>query len=173
MKRMAGCWFCLSNPEVEKHLIVSIGEETYLTLAKGGITPQHCLIVPIAHAPASIFLEEAQLNELERYKTAITNCFEKEKKAAIFVEQFLPTKHAVHMHIQIVPIPMEKAAGAQAAFEKLASELDLELAVLEEGDSLKELAYNRYYIRIRTKIDTAFPLAIFCTQKILAKNCRP
>jgi hypothetical protein len=29
------CWFCLSNPSLEKHLIVSIGEETYLAVAKG------------------------------------------------------------------------------------------------------------------------------------------
>ena len=29
------CWFCLSNPAVTKHLIVSIGTETYVTLPKG------------------------------------------------------------------------------------------------------------------------------------------
>lgn len=29
------CWFCLASPSVEKHLIVTVGNETYLTLAKG------------------------------------------------------------------------------------------------------------------------------------------
>ena len=28
------CWFCLSGTEVEKHLIVSIGDHAYLALPK-------------------------------------------------------------------------------------------------------------------------------------------
>jgi hypothetical protein len=32
---LSQCWFCLSNPNLEKHLIVSIGEEIYLAVAKG------------------------------------------------------------------------------------------------------------------------------------------
>lgn len=32
--RLVDCWFCLSCPDVEKHLIVSIGEESYLALPK-------------------------------------------------------------------------------------------------------------------------------------------
>lgn len=35
----AECWFCLSNPKVTKHLIVSIGTETYTTLPKGQLPP--------------------------------------------------------------------------------------------------------------------------------------
>ena len=31
------CWFCLSNPNLEKHLIVTVGEEIYLAVAKGVI----------------------------------------------------------------------------------------------------------------------------------------
>lgn len=30
------CWFCLaSSPDVEKHLVISVGEFCYLALAKG------------------------------------------------------------------------------------------------------------------------------------------
>lgn len=29
------CWFCLSSTNVEKHLVVTIGEEMYVVLAKG------------------------------------------------------------------------------------------------------------------------------------------
>jgi hypothetical protein len=61
------CWFCLSNPTLAKHLIVTIGEECYLTFPKGKLVPTrnfgehedadicnvpgggHVLIVPIAH----------------------------------------------------------------------------------------------------------------------------
>lgn len=29
------CWFCLASPSVEKHLVITVGETTYLALAKG------------------------------------------------------------------------------------------------------------------------------------------
>lgn len=29
------CWFCLASPSVEKHLIITVGNSTYLALAKG------------------------------------------------------------------------------------------------------------------------------------------
>ena len=53
----AACWFCLASPEVEKHLIVSVGDESYVALAKGGIDWNNLLIVPIgqrAHAPVAV-----------------------------------------------------------------------------------------------------------------------
>jgi hypothetical protein len=31
------CWFCLATPDAETHLVVSIGEECYVALAKGAI----------------------------------------------------------------------------------------------------------------------------------------
>lgn len=43
------CWFCLASPDVEKHLIISIGDFCYLALPKGGLVPEHCLIIPIEH----------------------------------------------------------------------------------------------------------------------------
>jgi hypothetical protein len=43
------CWFCLASPEVEKHLVVSVGTQCYLALAKGGLTENHVLILPIGH----------------------------------------------------------------------------------------------------------------------------
>ena len=50
------CWFCLSGAEVEKHLIVSIGDHSYLALPKGGLTPDHVLVLPIAHHPSLLEL---------------------------------------------------------------------------------------------------------------------
>lgn len=32
---LSKCWFCLSSPSVEKHLIIAVGDFTYLALAKG------------------------------------------------------------------------------------------------------------------------------------------
>jgi hypothetical protein len=41
------CWFCLSNVGVEKHLVIAIGDSCYLALAKGGLTQDHVLILPV------------------------------------------------------------------------------------------------------------------------------
>eukprot|EP01122_Echinamoeba_exundans_P005344 TRINITY_DN15511_c0_g1_i1.p1 TRINITY_DN15511_c0_g1~~TRINITY_DN15511_c0_g1_i1.p1 ORF type:complete len:578 (+),score=80.51 TRINITY_DN15511_c0_g1_i1:47-1735(+) len=147
LKRMAGCWFCLSNPEVEKHLIVSIGDECYLTLAKGGLTPHHSLIVPIAHAGATTFLEDASMAEINRYKDALRRCFEAQQMGVVFVEHHLPTKqNTVHCVIQVAPMPMEICANAQKQFESAAKELDMELAILEPHETLKQIAGDRFYI---------------------------
>lgn len=43
------CWFCLGSPEVEKHLVVSVGTHVYLAMAKGPLNEQHILILPIGH----------------------------------------------------------------------------------------------------------------------------
>src|SRR6202012_6067357 len=50
------CFFCLSNPSIATHLITSIGNESYLTTAKGPLPtpktfpslgfPGHMLIIP-------------------------------------------------------------------------------------------------------------------------------
>lgn len=57
------CWFCLANPQVTKHLIASIGNETYVTLPKGQLPDTesswpvpgggHVLIIPVRTFPRS------------------------------------------------------------------------------------------------------------------------
>jgi hypothetical protein len=71
LKRTAGCWFCLSNPEVEKHLILSIGEESYVALAKGGLNSQHCLIIPIAHAKSFTTLDGSVKDEMNKFGSSV------------------------------------------------------------------------------------------------------
>ncbi|THH28827.1 hypothetical protein EUX98_g5363 [Antrodiella citrinella] len=93
------CWFCLSNPKLAKHLIVSIGSECYVTLPKGQIIPTHMkasftqgkipdvpggghvLIVPITHYPtySSIppDLSGPLVEETRTYKTALWSFYAK------------------------------------------------------------------------------------------------
>ncbi|RMX57648.1 hypothetical protein pdam_00015893 [Pocillopora damicornis] len=52
------CWFCLGSPEVEKHLVVSVGDASYVALAKGGLVADHVLICPIAHFESTVKLTE-------------------------------------------------------------------------------------------------------------------
>ncbi len=81
------CWFCLSGSEVEKHLIVSIGDHAYLALPKGGLTPDHVLILPIAHHASLLELPEDVGKEVDRFKSAVRKCFKKRGQAVVFFER--------------------------------------------------------------------------------------
>lgn len=61
------CWFCLGSPQVEKHLVVSVGTETYLALAKGGLVDDHVLILPIGHYQSSVSAPLEVIDEIEKY----------------------------------------------------------------------------------------------------------
>ncbi|KAF9077200.1 CwfJ C-terminus 1-domain-containing protein-like protein [Rhodocollybia butyracea] len=117
------CWFCLSNPNLAKHLIVSIGEECYVTLPKGQIIPTqdghayvpgggHVLIVPITHYPTLSTippdLAPPILDETERYKSALRLFYAKHSCIPVFFEvSRVSSKGArgVHAHVQAIPIP--------------------------------------------------------------------
>ncbi|KAK6923441.1 Cwf19-like, C-terminal domain-1 [Dillenia turbinata] len=53
-----GCWFCLLRPSVGLHLLISIGENYYCTLAKGPLVQVqgHVLLVPIEHLSNTLSL---------------------------------------------------------------------------------------------------------------------
>lgn len=57
-----GCWFCLTNQK-DVHLIASIQNECYLALDKGGLCPEHVLIVPVEHYPSTCALPASALAE--------------------------------------------------------------------------------------------------------------
>ncbi|KAJ3164419.1 hypothetical protein HDU88_005296 [Geranomyces variabilis] len=139
------CWFCLSNPQLEKQLIVSVGSEAYVTLAKGGLVDWggHLLVIPVAHYPS---LRQMQLLEGEEAQTAQEAMKEMDKiKAHLFdvyrareevmvcfemfgggtVESLAQALH--HMHLQVVPLPAALLPEIEPAFMEEAKLEGLEL----------------------------------------------
>ncbi|CCM03628.1 uncharacterized protein FIBRA_05772 [Fibroporia radiculosa] len=130
------CWFCLSNPNLAKHLIVSIGTECYVTLPKGQIIPTHTaaahsnapavpggghvLIVPITHYPTftSIPSDLAGpiLDETQRYKSALGAMFAKHGAVAVSFEVGRLSAKGGHAHVQVVPLPNKFANSVEGAF---------------------------------------------------------
>ncbi|PCH37719.1 nuclear protein [Wolfiporia cocos MD-104 SS10] len=130
------CWFCLSNPNLAKHLIVSIGTECYVTLPKGQIVPTHTageyqsapavpggghvLIVPITHYPTftSIPPDLAQpiVQETERYKFALRALYAKNGATGVAFEVGRLTAKGGHAHVQMVPIPNTLQGRVEEAF---------------------------------------------------------
>ncbi|XP_074661931.1 CWF19-like protein 1 [Tubulanus polymorphus] len=100
------CWFCLGSPQVEKHLVVSVGENVYLALAKGGLVPDHVLILPIGHYQSTVSAPDDVVNEINSYKKALRKMFKQEKKEIVSFERNYRTQH---LQIQVVPIPVSTA----------------------------------------------------------------
>ncbi|MEE4247915.1 MAG: hypothetical protein V2I33_21170, partial [Kangiellaceae bacterium] len=67
------------NPDVQRHLVVSVAKATYLALPRGCIVPHHALILPIGHhqaftdCPPDVVAEVSlqQFQSFLSYKTAI------------------------------------------------------------------------------------------------------
>ncbi|KAL7283651.1 hypothetical protein ACG7TL_003087 [Trametes sanguinea] len=132
------CWFCLSNPNLAKHLIVSIGTECYVTLPKGQIIPTHqganhpnappvpggghVLIVPITHYPTYLAippdLAEPIIDETEKYKSALRAMYAKHGAVAVCFEVGRMSAKGGHAHVQVVPVPTKLKNAIEDAFRE-------------------------------------------------------
>lgn len=111
------CFFCLSNPDVETHMIVSIGTYAYLTIAKGPVTKPsnglsfsgHAIIVPIKHIPTVRSDNEDYLNspiyqEITKFKTSLVEAFSNVLSHIKLISFDINRAENVHYHVQLVPI---------------------------------------------------------------------
>jgi hypothetical protein len=129
------CFFCLSSPAVTTHLITSIGDDTYLTTAKGPLTtsssfptlacPTHVLIIPLSHAPTLSAIPDPAVRastykEMHRYRRSlhsllIDRC--KDTMGAVTWE--ISRASGVHVHWQFLPVAtaLIKQGLVEAAFK--------------------------------------------------------
>lgn len=103
----------MSNVNVAKHLIVSIGTEVYLALAKGPLTtaksvglpfPAHILIIPIAHTPVP---STSEATEMETYRQKLSKFLDTRNCHAVTVE--IHQSEGIHAHWQVIPVPKSKS----------------------------------------------------------------
>jgi len=131
----ASCWFCLSNPNVERHLVVSVGTFSYMALAKGGINGQHCIILPVEHVSTPKRLASNVLAELEQYKKCFRQCF----RYVIFFEIVVPHMNTQHYHIQAIPVEELMIPNVLSVFQDDASKIGFELEEVPSEKSIVEL----------------------------------
>jgi diadenosine tetraphosphate (Ap4A) HIT family hydrolase len=96
------CWFCLSSPNVESHLITSIGEHYYCALAKGPLVEDHVLIIPIEHLPNTLLLPLEHETELRRFQNSLKRYYKNQGKSVVFFEWF--SKRITHANHQVKDI---------------------------------------------------------------------
>ena len=135
------CFFCLSNPNVAAHLITSIGDECYLTTAKGPLPktytfpslgfPGHMLIVPLTHTPTLRSISDptaqtATYNEMQRYRESLHKMLEHRSKRQLgAVTWEISRGNGIHVHWQFLPAPsdMINKGLVEAAFKVEAENL--------------------------------------------------
>ena len=137
------CFFCLSNPNLATHLIASIGDDAYLTIAKGPLTtattnaslginfPAHALIIPLSHSPTLALIpeEESKNNtyiEMNKYKEALQKMIAQRSENKLGAVTYEISKgNGVHTHWQLIPMPIEtiQKGLVEAAFRVEAENL--------------------------------------------------
>lgn len=135
------CFFCLSNPNIATHLITSIGNECYLTTAKGPLPtnktypalnfPSHILIIPFTHTPtlnmiADTNARQTVYNEMQRYREALHAMLASLSKSALgAVTWEISRGNGVHIHWQFLPTPVDiiEKGLVEAAFKVEAENL--------------------------------------------------
>jgi hypothetical protein len=140
------CFFCISNPEFEKHYVIAMGDESYLATPKGALPstntfPQlgfrpHFLIVPYPHKSSLASLDaadeaeqesldnrEAIYKEMLRFRSSLDRMLsEKTDKVYGSVTWELSRSSIAHTHWQYLAIHADKIqqGDVESGFQALA-----------------------------------------------------
>ncbi|CAG0916211.1 unnamed protein product [Notodromas monacha] len=133
------CWFCLSSPEVAKHLVITVGENIYLALAKGGLVPGHVIILPIEHFRALYVRGENEnlIEEVETMKVALLKYFASINMSCVFFERNYKSNHS---QLHAVPIPLDnKDANCEEIITRIQDSGVSNFKVLSKFADLKQI----------------------------------
>nr|GMC65427.1 zinc finger CCCH domain-containing protein 64 isoform X1 [Ipomoea batatas] len=147
--RSRECWFCMSSPNVESHLITSVGEYYYCALAKGPLVPDHVLILPIEHEPNTLSLPSECEEELERFQNSLKAYFKKQGKEAVFFEWVF--KRGTHANLQVVPIPSARASSVKNIFDLAAERLGIKFKTIKGRQLLRtqfDNSCSQFYVEL-------------------------
>ncbi|XP_015190727.1 PREDICTED: CWF19-like protein 1 [Polistes dominula] len=178
----AKCWFCLSSPEVSKHLVISVGTEVYVALARGGLVEDHMLISPITHHQSLSVLPINILKEMELYKNAIKTYFANTNRVPVFFERNYKTSHC---QLQAVPIHENQASVIKEMFEEIAESYNFKIEELPLHTDLQQIAKagvlyfyvelpdgRLLYYRIKKNFPLNFGREVLACDRILDVNHR-
>eukprot|EP01138_Halocafeteria_seosinensis_P015297 gb/GECG01015613.1/.p1 GENE.gb/GECG01015613.1/~~gb/GECG01015613.1/.p1 ORF type:complete len:667 (+),score=75.91 gb/GECG01015613.1/:1-2001(+) len=149
------CFFCMSSPSFESHMVISIAESSFLTLPKGPVDENHVLVVPLDHcsrlaeAPDSLHLELAQ------YKLALRQYFGAKGLCMISFERVVKTRHPAHTHLQVFGMKPSQVLAAPNEFMEHGERVKAEFAFLEDDDKFKNYfrdAAQYFYVECFTDV---------------------
>lgn len=129
------CFFCFDNPNFAQHIVCAIGDEAYMTLAKGPLTLEstfseidfncHVLIIPMAHAPIFAAITDHDerrrlIKEMNAYRSALHKMLDEKSNSKLGgVSWEISRSTGVHIHWQFMPVPADllKRGLVEAAFK--------------------------------------------------------
>ncbi|CCD25903.2 Drn1p NDAI_0G01270 [Naumovozyma dairenensis CBS 421] len=137
----SSCHFCFTNPNLEDHMILSISNNAYVTIAKGPLTVPHgemdfsghCLIIPIEHIPKlnfkidssttstdtatnNIFASPLALDFQTYERSLVSMNYKKFDMCTIVFE--INSDRSIHFHKQVLPIPKYLIMKFQEALDR-------------------------------------------------------
>ncbi|KAL7472403.1 hypothetical protein ACHAXS_012810 [Conticribra weissflogii] len=125
------CWFCLASPTCEKHLIIAVYQECYITMPKGAVNQYHSLIVPVEHGGDGALVNRKIAPEIESVKSKLRIHARTVLQKDLFVfERCIETKGGYHTHVQCIPVDADSGPAIQSKM--------LEMAI-RAGFQLKEI----------------------------------
>lgn len=145
------CWFCLASSSVEKHLVISLAEEVYLALAKGGLTPLHVMIVPVMHHRSQIDLSKKATEELKKYKSSLKKFYDSKNLVPVIFERNYKTSH---LQLHVVPVPKNQSENLKEVFLNFSDDLNLKLSELPKKAKLKDYVQpgtTYFYLELPTR----------------------
>ncbi|KAB1271702.1 CWF19-like protein 1 [Camelus dromedarius] len=138
----------------------------YLALAKGGLSDDHVLILPIGHYQSVVELSAEVVEEVEKYKATLRRFFKSRGKCCVLFERNFKSHH---LQLQVVPVPLSRCTtdDIKDAFITQAQEQQIELLEIPEHSDIKQIAQPGaayFYVELDTgeklfhRIKKNFPL---------------
>lgn len=192
----ADCWFCLANPNFDKHLVFAVDEtaSVYASLAKGQLTPGHSVVCPVTHFGCYAQADDKTRTACDEMVTKLTHVFEKRGQDVLVYERWIPmnTHSANHMQVHVVPIPKESKVDWNSFLKERGKDIDIEFGQVENHievvEKMKGILNRVSYLYVRLpheqthqflglgKMAFTFPREIVCAgldtpEKIDWKAC--
>jgi hypothetical protein len=113
----AECWFCLSNARAATHLVVAVGAEAYVAMPRGPLTPEHALVLPVAHVACAAAAAPPLRAEAAGLCGSLTRMHAAAGRVAVTVERYIKTRATHHMQVQVVGVTAAAAAALPVQVE--------------------------------------------------------
>lgn len=122
------CMYCFENPSRPKHLVVAIGNFSYLMLPQfEPVVPGHCIILPLQHESGTRTVDQNVWGEIRNFKKCLLKMFAQQDKDVLFMETVISlARQRRHCMIECIPVPCEVSSNAPMYFKKAIDEAEEE-----------------------------------------------
>ena len=145
------CWFCLSSPTCETHLITGVYDEWYTTMPKGPVHQGHILLVPVKHTSQGAWtLDQEWVKLVKKVQEHASLTYDMD---LFLFERCMKTRGGYHTHIQCVPVPRDSSIRLQTTMMAHAKASGFDLRAIQSDIGVKAIIEkddSYFYSEIRT-----------------------